>query len=135
MSEKNIAKTRLLDLYKIALADGKIEQNEYQLLFDISQSLGLNENDVLDVINGENNFALEKPSTFQDRMQHLFQMLFLMKIDGEINAKEISTIKSIALHLGLDLQMTKELIDIISQFKNGLVPQAKMIQEVKRHMN
>lgn len=135
MSEINIAKTRLLDLYKIALADGKIEPNEYQLLFDISQSLGLNENDVLDVINGESNFDLEKPSTFQDRMQHLFQMLFLMKIDGEINTKEISTIKSIALHLGLDILMTNELVDIISQYKNGLVPQEKMIEEVKRHMN
>ena len=135
MSEKNIAQTRLLDLYKIALADGKIEPNEYQLLFDISKSLGLAENDVLDIINGENSFELEKPSTFQDRMQHLFQMLFLMKIDGEIDAKEVSTIKSMALHLGLDIMMTKDLIDIISQYKNGLVPQEKMIAEVKRHMN
>jgi len=135
MSEKNIAQTRLLDLYKIALADGKIEPNEYQLLFDISKSLGLAENDVLDINNGENSFELEKPSTFQDRMQHLFQMLFLMKIDGEIDAKEVSTIKSMALHLGLDIMMTKDLIDIISQYKNGLVPQEKMIAEVKRHMN
>ena len=40
-----------------------------------------------------------------------------------------------ALHLGLDIMMTKDLIDIISQYKNGLVPQEKMIAEVKRHMN
>ena len=38
--DKNIAKTRLLDLYKIAISDGKIDKNEYRFIIDIAKSIG-----------------------------------------------------------------------------------------------
>jgi len=132
---KNIAKTRLLDLYKIALSDGKIVQNEYQFLIDIASNIGLEKDDVLDIISGEINFEIEQPKSINDRMQHLFQMLFLMKIDGDINDKEVDAIKNIALYLGLNLSMTEELIRIIKNYASKRVPQEEMISVVKRHLN
>ena len=132
---KDIAKTRLLDLYKIALADGIIKQNEYHFILDIAVKIGLTKDEALDIINGEINFKLQKPQSYNDRMQHLFQMLFLMKIDGEINPKEIELILNIALHLGLNLIMTKELVKVISNYKQNLVPQNEMIRIVKMHLN
>jgi len=132
---KDIAKTRLLDLYKIALADGIIKQNEYHFILDIAIKIGLTKDEALDIINGDINFELQKPQSYNDRMQHLFQMLFLMKIDGEINPKEIKQILNIALHLGLNLRMTEELVKVISNYKKKLVPQEEMIRIVKIHLN
>lgn len=132
---KDIAKTRLLDLYKIAISDGKIVKNEYRFLLDIALQMGLEENDVLDIINNEIDFKIMPPHALNDRMQHLFQMLFMMKIDGEIKPEEIRIIKNTALYLGLNLSMTDELITIIHKYKQNLVPQEEMIRIVKRHMN
>lgn len=132
---KNIEKTRLLDLYKIAKSDGIIKTNEYQFLIDIAIKIGLQENDALDIINGNINFDIQEPISINDRMQHLFQMLFLMKIDGEIADEEISTIKNIVLYLGLNIAMTNDLITLMIKHKNSLVPESEMIQLVKLHMN
>jgi len=133
--DKNIAKSRLLDLYKIALADGVIKQNEYHFILDIAEKIGLSKDEALDIINGEIDFKLIKPQSFNERMQHLFQMLFIMKIDGEVNQKEIDQILNIALYLGLNLIMTEELIKVINNYKQNLVPQEEMISVVKRHLN
>jgi len=133
--DKNIAKSRLLDLYKIALADGVIKQNEYHFILDIAEKIGLSKDEALDIINGEIDFKLINPQSFNERMQHLFQMLFIMKIDGEVNQKEIDQILNIALYLGLNLIMTEELIKVINNYKQNLVPQEEMISVVKRHLN
>ena len=131
----DVAKTRLLDLYKIALSDGKVDENEYHLILDIAKSIGIKEDDVFDIINGVINFEIKEPRSINERMQHLFQMLFLMKIDGDINPKEIQTIKNIVLYLGLNLAMTDELIKLISKYKKQLVPETEMIRLVKTYMN
>ncbi len=132
---KDIAKTRLLDLYKIAYADGKIVHNEYRFLIDIAHQIGLTENDVLDIINKNIDFNILPPKSINERMQHLFQMLYMMKIDGVIRSQEIEIIKNTALFLGLNLSMTDELIEIISKYKQQLVPQEELIRVVKLHMN
>ena len=133
--DKNIAKTRLLDLYKIAISDGKIDKNEYRFIIDIAKSIGLNSNDALDIINKNIDFKITLPQSINERMQHLFQMLFLIKIDGEIHTKEINIIKNTALYLGLNLSMTDELIEVIKNYKKELVPKEEMIRIVKQHMN
>ncbi len=132
---KSTAKTRLFDLYKIASSDGIIKKNEYHFLIDIAQNIGLNEDDALDIINGKIDFELQEPVSINERMQHLFQMLFLMKIDGEIAPEESNTIKNIVLYLGLNLTMTDELIKLIKKYKTNLVPEFEMIRLVKLYMN
>ena len=132
---KNIAKTRLLDLYKIAISDGLMHKNEYHLIIDIAKEIGLAENDALDIINGNIDFEIQEPININERMQHLFQMLFLMKIDGEIDSKEILTIKNIVLYLGLNLDMIDDMIKLVSKYKNSLIPESEMIIMVKKHMN
>ena len=132
---KNIAKTRLLDLYRIAISDGVMHKNEFHLIIDIAKKMGLTENDALDIINGEINFEIQEPININERMQHLFQMLFLMKVDGEIDSKEITTIKNIVLYLGLNLEMIDDMIQLVSKYKNSLIPETEMIILVKKHMN
>ena len=132
---KNIAKTRLLDLYRIAISDGVMHKSEFHLIIDIAKKMGLTENDALDIINGDINFEIQEPININERMQHLFQMLFLMKIDGEIDTKEISTIKNIVLYLGLNLEMIDDMIKLVSKYKNSLIPESEMIIMVKKHMN
>jgi len=133
--DKDTAKTRLLDLYKIAISDGKINKNEYRFIIDIAKSIGLTNNEALDIINRNIDFKITPPKSINERMQHLFQMLFLMKIDGDINLTEINVIKNIALYLGLNLSMTEELIGVIKAYKKSLIPHEEMIGIVKRHMN
>jgi len=132
---KNIAKTRLLDLYRIAISDGVMHKNEFHLIIDIAKKMGLTENDALDIINGEINFEIQEPININERMQHLFQMLFLMKVDGEIDSKEITTIKNIVLYLGLNLEMIDDMIQLVSKYKNSLIPESEMIILVKKYMN
>lgn len=132
---KDIAKSRLFDLYKIAISDGKITENEYRLLFDIAELIELSQDDVLDIINQDIDFNIESPKDISERVQHLFQMLFMMKIDGDINQKEIQSIQDIALYLGLNLKMTDELIELINKYVKNIVPQEEMIRIVKLHMN
>ncbi|MBN2669885.1 MAG: hypothetical protein JXR60_11750 [Bacteroidales bacterium] len=133
--DKNTAKSRLFDLYQIAVADQTVKTNEYQFLIDIAKSLELSENDVIDLMEGHLEFTITKPISYEDRMQHLFQLLFLMKIDGEIHQEEIIRIKNIALHLGLNLMLTDELIALIIKFKNDLVPEKEMLAQIKKHLN
>ena len=135
MKLKNIAKTRLLDLYKIAISDGALHQDEYHLIIDIANRIGLSEDDALDIINGNINFEIQEPININDRMQHLFQMLFLMKIDGKIDPKEIVTIKNIVLYLGLNLDMIDDMIKLVSKYKSSLIPESEMIILVRKYMN
>jgi uncharacterized tellurite resistance protein B-like protein len=132
---KDVAKSRLLDLYRIALADGKIQKNEYHLIIDIARKIGLTDDDTLDILNGVIDFDITIPNSINDRMQHLFHMLFLMKVDGDINSKEVQTIKNIVITLGLNLSMTDELIKLMSKYKTQLVPESEMIKLVKTYMN
>jgi len=132
---KDIAKTRFSDLLFIAKSDGKVTKNEYHLLLDIAKIIGLSEDEALDMINGENHFQSAKPTSYHDRMQHLFQLLFIMKIDGDIDRKEIEAVKNIALYLGLNLNLTDDLIDVLRKHKNQLIPEKEMIEQVKKYLN
>ncbi len=133
--DKDIAFSELLDLYMLAVSDGSINQNETQLLFEIGKQIGLNHDDVLDVINHPKEVKMLKSTSYEERMQHLFRLLFLMKIDGEVKPSEIDLIQQIALHLGLNLNLTNDLIDIIIRHKQSDVPEAEMIAQIKKYLN
>jgi len=133
--DKDIAFSELLDLYMLAVSDGSINQNETQLLFEIGKQIGLNHDDVLDVINHPKEVKMLKSTSYEERMQHLFRLLFLMKIDGEVKPSEIDLIQQIALHLGLNLNLTNDLIDVIIRHKQSDVPEAEMIAQIKKYLN
>jgi uncharacterized tellurite resistance protein B-like protein len=133
--DKDIAFSELLDLYMLAVSDGSINQNETQLLFEIGKQIGLNHDDVLDVINHPKEVKMLKSTSYEERMQHLFRLLFLMKIDGEVKPSEIDLIQQIALHLGLNLNLTNDLVDIIIRHKQSDVPEAEMIAQIKKYLN
>lgn len=133
--QSHISKSRILNLYKVALADGKASKDEMQFIFDVASDMGLSQDEVLDVINHQDDFELEYPDTVQARTEHLLRLLFLMKLDGDINPKEVALIQQTALLLGLNLEMTDELIELIRQYKNGLVPEQKTVAIIKTYLN
>ena len=109
----------LVNLMSIAYADGKITQDENDVLIDIAQHWGLSQEDFDDCIaywkqTDEKDIPIAIPETDDDQVEFLKDFTLVMMIDGEIEDNEKQYLFNVADQFGYDPEkVVPQLIDIV----------------------
>lgn len=104
-------KAELNVMINLAVIDRMMDQKEINLIKMIGKANEISEEEVDELIKHPQTVTNLRLMTEDERFEHLYYLILLMKADGRVIREEISFCEKIALRLGYD----KEVIGILSQ--------------------
>lgn len=107
-------KANFVNLVAVALADGHITHEEYDLLYIVGKRFGANAEEVDEIITAYKFLTFEGPSEMDDKLRQLISLNRMMLADGIVDEKELRLINSFASGLGFDESTTAAYIKRIS---------------------
>jgi len=107
-------------LIQIAMADGKIETSELEMLHQFGSKLGLTAPEVDDLLETSKKSAYVPPYEFEKRFGQLYDVIKMVFADGKVDNNEMRLATGIAIKSGFTEQEIPVLLALlISGIKNG----------------
>ena len=107
------------NLAAVAVADGKITEEEKLYLISVGQRLGLQPNECKDAFVNPFSIKLVIPSSDKEKILQLVQLVMMMLADGEIHPKEFDTCSGFAIAMGFDPLIIPNIINTIVNLFNA----------------
>lgn len=125
-------KAVLLDLIKLADADGDIDLNEATFIANVAERMEV-DNETLEQLYIDSHHPVPVLKDEFARIVQLQRIIMTITVDGEVLSEEIEYVRSIGLRLGLDLNTLNKVLEELPNFeKNGL---PNVWESFKKHHN
>jgi uncharacterized membrane protein YebE (DUF533 family) len=102
-------KAELNVLINLAASDSKIEEKESKLIHMVGKANGLTTEEVQELINKPKPIGDLNAMTNDEKFEHLYYLIQMMKMDGQVFRSEIIFCESIAEKLGYKKSVVGEL--------------------------
>jgi uncharacterized membrane protein YebE (DUF533 family) len=102
-------KAELNILINLAASDNKIEEKEAKLIHSIGKANGFSKEDIDSMINSPKKIQNASGMTQEEKFEHLYHLIQLMKMDGQVFRSEIVFCEQIAEKLGFKKGVVAEL--------------------------
>ena len=113
---RSIKMEHFQNLVAVAFADGILDEEEEDFLYEKADEFELPEDQVEELINNAEDLEFIVPLNMEDREDQLADIVFMAMIDGDLHEKEYKLCLSISERLGLDkddldlaIELTKKL--------------------------
>ena len=133
--ELNKKKTHLLMLLMMAEADDNDHLLEMIFISQVAARLGLDPEDVEEIDQNPQDITFVISKSESERMEILYDLLFLMKFDREVDDDEVELIHRLGFRMGFRPTMTQEMVEVMRQHIGQLVPQDALLDIVRKYMN
>ena len=131
----NQKQTHILTLLMLAEADDSDHVNEIRFINNVAGRIGLGESDVQEINMHPERLTFSLPESEEDRMTVLFDLLFLMKIDGNVAEEEKEFVRELGVMLGFRISMVEEFIQTIAKYVGQQVPPNALLDIISKYMN
>jgi uncharacterized tellurite resistance protein B-like protein len=118
-------KSYLIELIKVAKADGHLEKREYNLIMKIGEKLNCPPEEIEELSKEVHDDIEETKQSREHQLKLLFDLVTIMMIDDSIDPKELALCKSIAMKLGFE----PEVIDDVVHRINDITKSGKTIEQ------
>ena len=135
MDEEKIKRSIIATLIKLSIIDNNLTEKEFQFIKDISRRINLPLSQQDGIISQYDRLSLKVPKEEKERMNILYCLLFLMKMDGEVSFQEHILIRKIVFKLGFRSQMADNMIQLIKENEKSSVPQNALLDNIKKYLN
>jgi uncharacterized tellurite resistance protein B-like protein len=98
------------NLITVALADGHLALEEWDMLVHLAEKFGMQEHQIKEIKDNADSVKFVAPKTHEESLLQIEDLFMVMTVDHEINPVEVELIKKIALNLNVLPQMVDELI-------------------------
>jgi uncharacterized tellurite resistance protein B-like protein len=105
-----IRKSHMKNLICVAMADGKVGTEEWDLLLAISATLGITEEEVEEIKKNPQEVKFVAPKKYEEKVEQIHDLVAIMTVDGHINQKELDLCKKISLRLDILPQMVDDIL-------------------------
>jgi len=122
-------------LVHISKSDKHFDEFEFSYIMQVGQAVGLSQVQIEETIRSSSKLDPTFPKSEQDRMNILYYMLFLMKIDKNVNANEKELIHFYGFKLGFSKPMLDDFINLICDHTDSHVPTDEMLNIIKKYQN
>lgn len=99
------------NIVKLALVDGIITDDEQELLSRLSESLEIEEEDYQKILENPDNFPINPPVGYDERVERLFNLTEMIYVDEEIVGDEVDLLQKIAVGLGFPSKHIEKICD------------------------
>ena len=123
----------LSEMIAFAKIDKIVKQPEYNFLLSVATQLGV-DRETFDSL-FEKEIAHIIPKSQADRILHFHRLVLLMNVDDEQHQIEVSRLHNIGLGMGLPPSAIEQVLTIMHQYPNKIVPPNVLIDIFKAHYN
>jgi len=88
------------NLVRLALVDGVIKHREQKLMKRLAKGLGISKEEYKDIVKNHQNYPMEPPVSYDDRIERLYNLTKMILVDSEISKKQVFLLQRIAIGLG-----------------------------------
>lgn len=123
----------LSEMIAFARTDYAIKDSEYEFLLGVASQLGVDK----DTFDSLFDTKVEKimPKTQAERILQFHRLVLLMNVDHEQHQLEISQLHNIGLGMGLPPSAIEQVLTVMHQYPNKIVPPEVLIDIFKAHYN
>jgi len=108
--DKRKRKSHFKNLLAVAMADGNLENVEFNYIMHLAHKCYMSEAEVKRVIDSPQQINFVIPTTNREKFDQLYDLVTVMMVDGEIDPREMRLCKTIAMRFGFNPQIVDELI-------------------------
>ncbi len=131
--EKDKSWAMVSDLIVIALADDKITETEYDLIYQLAKRMDISEDEVDQLFK---NPIPSKPIFNElDRISHFYKLVLLMNVDMETHEKEIVEVRNFGLKMGIRPGVIDQILIRMDDFENKIIPSDELIKIFRTYYN
>jgi len=118
--EKRQMKSQVLDLIRIALADGVIDDTEMDYITAFARKFSITQDEINVIIKRPEEFIFHSPVNRIEAVDRMFNLVGAMLADGEIHKNELKLCRFYGISLGFDQEKIDLLInEIIESLQKG----------------
>jgi len=110
---ENTDKNYLKQLIKVAMSDGNIDDKESAFINKIAKKFELSNADIEEIKINLPDIKFQEPGSSKERFQMVFDLVWLMLIDGNIDVNEIHICSRVAMKMGYEPQIVEDLVNAI----------------------
>lgn len=125
-NEKNERLSLIVELIKMAKSDNSIRDVEFEFLLTIATQMGVTKDEFKELF--EAYIEFNPPKLEFDRIVQFQRLVLLMNVDLHIDEAEILYIKDLGMRMGLHPMATNEVLKVMNDYPNKVVPPEKLIQ-------
>lgn len=105
-------------IVNLAAIDGKVTQEEEELLVTLATKLGIDNSEYLEILKDPLKYPIQASNSAEERLERMHDLFDMIFTDHEIDTKEFILIKKYAIGLGYNSVnanlLIKESIDVYS---------------------
>lgn len=102
-------KAELNILINLAASDSKIEDREAKLIHMVGQANGMSKEEVTDMLKNPQPIGAMSALTSDEKFEHLYYLIQMMKMDGQVFKSEVTFCEQIAEKMGYKKGVVREL--------------------------
>lgn len=123
----------LSELIEFAQVDYKIKDSEYDFLLSVANLLDVKKSSLDGLL--KERPSIKKPITELEKVVQFHRLLLLMNVDEEQHEKEIEQLHNIGLRMGLRPSAVGQVLEVMHQYPDKMVPPELLITIFKAHQN
>jgi len=123
----------LSEMIEFARVDGIVKDLEFDFLRTISEQLGVTPKDFEGLFESEPERVI--PKTAGDRILQFHRLVLLMNVDQIQEEVEVGRLHNLGLRMGLPPTAIDQVLSIMHQYPNNVVPPDVLISIFKAHYN
>jgi len=118
--KKDIPQNYLQQLLKLAVSDGHLDDNEFEFIIKVGQKFEKSPEEVAEIREAPEADPKLEDLPRKERLKILYDLVFIMVVDGTIDDNEMNICLNTASTLGYDPHIIEDLVYLIeAQVKNG----------------
>ncbi|NAY90367.1 TerB family tellurite resistance protein [Muricauda sp. JGD-17] len=123
----------LSEMIAFARVDYSMKKSEFRFLLTVANNLGVNKDAVKSLLRKKSPEVVLKSQA--DRIVQFHRLLLLMNIDQEQHSKEIQRLYNVGLKMGLPPAAIGQVLEIMHNYPDKVVPADVLINIFKAHYN
>lgn len=123
----------LSEMIAFARVNNKVSDPEYQFLLGVAEQLGVGKADFDALFKTEAKKVI--PKTQADRILQFHRLVLLMNVDQEQDDLEIRKLHNIGLGMGLPPSAIEQVLTVMHQYPDKVIPPEVLINIFKAHYN
>jgi uncharacterized tellurite resistance protein B-like protein len=123
----------LSEMISIARADKEVKETEFDFLWGVAEQLGVHREDFESLFDSPAPNII--PKTLLDRILQFHRLVLMMNVDRSQTFKEIDKLHNIGLRLGLPPSAIDQVLVLMHQYQDKIIPPETLIGIFKAHYN
>jgi uncharacterized tellurite resistance protein B-like protein len=110
---KRVKKEAFVNLVQVSKTDGKMNNEELELLHKEGKKFGLTDPEIDKLIHSESNHSYNPPYSLDEKFEHLYNIAEMILADNVVKESEMKMIRKFAIEAGFNDKTIEILLDLL----------------------